>query len=334
MRFILLVTGMIGLSVLPTQAQTMLKGVNLAGAEFDSGTFWPNAAEFSYFNNKGMNVYRIPFKWERLQPQLNQDFDLSYFNELVDVINTATDGSSFAILDPHNYARYNNALIGSASVPHSAFADLWSRLASTFSDNPQVIFGLMNEPNSMPTEQWLISANQAIAAIRMAGANQLILVPGNAWTGAHSWEQNWYGTPNAEVMLGVIDSADNFAFDLHQYFDADFSGTTDFCAADHGAAQLVAVSNWLRTHQKMGFLGEFAGADNLSCHQSIVSVIDYMEKNSDVWLGWSWWAAGPQWGNYIFTIEPTNDFQTDRPQMAWLLPYLFDSDLIFYSDFE
>ncbi len=319
-----------------SQAQTMLKGVNLAGAEFDSGTFWPNQNEFDYFNAKGMNVYRIPFKWERLQPQMNQPFDDGYFNELIQVIDAATAVGSFAILDPHNYARYNSQLIGSSAVPNSAFTDMWSRLAAEFSTNPRVIFGLMNEPNNMPTEQWLTSANLAIRAIREAGAEQLILVPGNAWTGAHSWTQNWYGTSNSIVMLGVEDPNDNFAFDLHQYFDADFSGTSDFCGPNNGAAQLESVSQWLRAHGVMGFLGEFGGANNSACQQSIESVLDFMENNADVWLGWSWWAAGPQWGDYIFTIEPTNDFQDDRPQMAWLEPYLENmvEDIIFIDGFE
>ena len=319
-----------------SQAQTMLKGVNLAGAEFESGTFWPNQNEFDYFNTKGMNVYRIPFMWERLQPQLNQPFDSDYFSALIQVIDAATTNGSFAILDPHNYARYNSQLIGSTAVPNSAFADLWSRLAIEFSANPRVIFGLMNEPNNMPTEQWLTSANVAIMAIREAGAEQLILVPGNAWTGAHSWTQNWYGTSNSIVMLGVVDPNNNFAFDLHQYFDADFSGTSAFCEIGNGSMQLENVSQWLRANGMMGFLGEFGGANNLACQQAIESALDYLENNSDVWLGWSWWAAGPQWGDYIFTLEPTNNYSDDRPQMAWLEPYLNlgIDDFIFVNGFE
>jgi hypothetical protein len=38
----------------------------------------------------------------------------------------------------------------------------------------------------------------------------------------------------------------------------------------------------------------------------------YLNQNSDVWLGWAYWAAGPWWGNYRFSIEPSNG--VDRPQ--------------------
>ena len=41
-----------------------------------------------------------------------------------------------------------------------------------------------------------------------------------------------------------------------------------------------------------------------------------MSKNSDVWLGWSYWAGGPWVGNYMFSVEPANN--VDKPQMQVL----------------
>lgn len=318
------------------QPLPMLHGVNLVGAEFNHGTFWPTPAEFSYFKSKGMNVFRIPFLWERLQPSLYQAFSQSQEDELVNAVNRATANNGYAIIDPHNYARYQGELIGSSAIPNTAFGDLWARLALLFVNNPRVIFGLMNEPNSMPTEQWRDSANVAIQAIRDIGAEQLILVPGNAWTGAHSWTQSWYGTPNAQAMQSIHDPINNFAFELHQYFDNDFSGTSPECLSEHGAEQLMAVTDWLRDQDKQGFLGEFAGANNIDCEQSVSSSLEFMRDNSDVWLGWSWWAAGPEWGEYIFTLEPTNNFTTDRAQMSWLTPFISEGDesVILLDGFE
>jgi endoglucanase len=40
-----------------------------------------------------------------------------------------------------------------------------------------------------------------------------------------------------------------------------------------------------------------------------------------VWQGWTWWAAGPWWGGYMFSIEPTNG-TTDKPQMKVIEPFL------------
>ena len=202
-----------------------------------------------------------------------------------------------------------------------------------------VNFGLMNEPHSMSTEAWLSAANAAIAAIRATGAQQLILVPGNAWTGAHSWAQNWYGTPNAQVMDGIVDSGANFAHELHQYFDGDFSGTSACCSSGVGQAQLSGVTDWLRARGKRGFLGEFAGGNSPACRTAIDSALTYLHANNDVWLGWSWWAAGPQWGEYIFTLQPSSNPPQDRPQMVWLSPYLADvpappAALLFADGFE
>lgn len=313
-----------------------LAGVNLAGAEFGGQSFWPNQNEVTYFRGAGMNVLRVPFLWERMQPTLSGNLDTAQINALSDFVAAATAAGATVILDPHNYARYNGNVIGSGAVPLAAFTDFWSRLATVFAANPRVVFGLMNEPNSMATEDWLAAANAGIAGIRNAGATQLILVPGNAWTGAHSWLQNWYGTPNGTVMLGVVDPLDHYAYELHQYFDGDFSGTSSTCTPGHGSAQLTDVTGWLRANGKRGLLGEFAGANNSDCETAVDSALAYIAANEDVWLGWTWWAAGPQWGEYMFTLEPTDNFTTARPQMAWLLPYLppADTDEIFADGFD
>ena len=70
-------------------------------------------------------------------------------------MNYATSqGAAHVVLDPHNYARYNGSIIGSGVLPYASFNDFWTRVANEFKGNDKVIFGLMNEPNTMPTEQW------------------------------------------------------------------------------------------------------------------------------------------------------------------------------------
>jgi hypothetical protein len=69
-----------------------------------------------------------------------------------------------------------------------------------------------------------------------------------------------------------------------------------------------------------GFLGEFGAAANDTCSAAVDDLLDHLEANRDVWLGWAWWAAGPWWGDYMFTLEPEDG--TDRPQMDVLEPHL------------
>lgn len=310
-------------------------GVNLAGAEFNGQSFWPNQQEIAYFRATGMNIVRVPFLWERMQPMLNGPLDATQLDALIGVVAGATAAGMTVLIDPHNYARYNGQIIGSAAVPITAFADFWYRLAFVFRDNPRVMFGLMNEPYGIATQTWLAAANAAIAGIRDAGATQLILVPGNGYTGAWSWYDNWYGASNAAVMGGVVDPRDRYAYELHQYFDHGYAGTSPTCRSGSGAAQLIEVTAWLRAHGKQGFLAEFAGAANPGCEAAVENALTFVHANADVWLGWTWWAAGPAWpDDYIFTLEPTKDFSVDRPQLAWLRPWLLAIDPVFADGFE
>jgi endoglucanase len=305
------------------------RGVSLAGAEFgtaypgiyEKDYIYPDQTEVDYFKSKNMNTLRVPFSWERLQPILGAAFNATELGRLDAFVTGATAKGVNVVIDPHNYARWNGSLIGSG-VSNAQFADLWSRLAARYKSNSKVIFAIMNEPNTMPTEQWLSGANAAIAAIRAAGATNLVLVPGNAWTGASTWNANWYGTANATVMLGVVDSGNNYAYEVHQYLDSDSSGTSPACVSTSiGVERLTAFTAWLNTNGKRGFLGEFAGADNATCKAAVTNMLQYMQSNNNVWIGFTWWAAGPWWEDYMYTIEPKAG--VDRPQMSWLAPFLF-----------
>jgi len=314
--------------LISTNAFTCFHGVNLAGLDFGQnipGTegkdyIVPTNSEVDYFTSKGMNVFRLPFLWERLQPSLNGNFDQNYFNYIDKFVNYATGKGASVLLDVHNYARYRGQVIGSG-VPNTAFADFWSRLAQIYANNNKVIFGIMNEPNTMPTEQWLNAANAAIAAIRNMNATNLLAVPGNAWTGAWSWNQNWYGTSNAEVMVGVKDPGNNFVFEVHQYMDSDHSGTSPNCVSSTiGSQNLADFTAWARKNNFKAFLGEWAGGRTDTCYQAIADITNYIDSNTDVFIGWTWWAAGPWWADYIYALDPSNG--QDRPQMAYLSPHL------------
>ncbi len=307
------------------------RGVSLAGAEFGEheipGVYgkqyvYPSVASSAYFQAKGMNLVRLPFLWERLQPALGKDFDAGELARLHAFVDGATANGLQVLLDPHNYARWRGDLVGSDKVPDAAFADFWRRLALQFKDNPRVLFGLVNEPHDMPTETWVKAANAAIAAIRDTGARNIVSVPGNAWSGGFSWFDNWYGTPNAVAMLAIADPADRLLIESHQYLDADSSGTHDACvSASVGVERLARFTAWLREHHKRALLGEIGAGDNPLCREALTNALDYVHANRDVWTGWLWWAAGPSWGDYFMSIEPGAD-GADKPQMRWLAPYL------------
>ena len=177
-------------------ANSFLMGVNLAGAEFAPqhvpGVFgtdytYPTHTEIDYYASKGLDVIRLPFLWERVQRTELGPLDATELGRLDDVVNYATSKGLKIEIEPHNYGYGFGSLIGSGETPNSSFADLWGKLAVHYKSNPDVIFGLMNEPHVQTATEWLSSANAAIAAIRSAGSAQQILVPGSYYDGAWTW---------------------------------------------------------------------------------------------------------------------------------------------------
>ncbi|XHS80478.1 glycoside hydrolase family 5 protein [Burkholderiaceae bacterium UC74_6] len=312
------------------------RGVSLSSAEwgeknlpgvYDKDYVYPSVDSTVYYQRHGMNLMRIAFRWERLQPKLQGDFDAAELKRLHEFVDGATARGLSVLLDPHNYAAYvvkdKEQRIGSQDVSILAFADLWKRLALEFKGNPQVLFGLMNEPHSLQTETWIAAAQIAVDTIRHTGATNFITVPGNGYTGAWSWfESKWYGTANAEVMGRLRDPAGRVLIEVHQYFDKDGSGTSPECVSPTiGRERLERFTAWARQYGYRALLGELGGGDNATCAQAVQGALEHLHGNADVWAGWLWWAGGPRWGDYMLSIEPYADGR-ERGQMKWLEPWL------------
>ncbi len=299
-----------------------LRGANVAGAEFGDlpgvagKTYtYPSRATLAYLRARGMNVIRLPFRWERLQPRLDAPLDRAELARIDETVNMATGMGLSVILDPHNYAKYRGRMVGSAEVPSSAFADFWRRLAPRYAGRDDVIYLLMNEPAYIDAADWLPSVNAAIAAIREVGADNLVMVPGTIWTGASHWFEAQPGGSNAEVLTRVADPLQNYAFDIHQYLDADFSGTKTACdRVDDAVAAVDALTKWLAETGNSGFLGEFGGHARPDCYRGLARMVGRINERPDVWLGWAIWAAGDWWGDYPLSVQPVDG--EDRPQMV------------------
>jgi endoglucanase len=72
-----------------------------------------------------MNTFRIAFMMERISPLssgLTGPFDSTYLNGLKTIVSYVTGKGGYAVLDPHNYARYNGAVI----TDTSAYVDRFS----------------------------------------------------------------------------------------------------------------------------------------------------------------------------------------------------------------
>jgi endoglucanase len=283
-------------------------GVSESGAEFGTGNVpgtlgtdytWPETAQIEILRNKGMNIFRVPFLMERLtQGSITATPDATYLAALKKVVNYITDSGAYAVLDPHNYGRYDGSIIESTAN----FKSWWKTVATEFADNEKVIFDTNNEYHDMDQSLVLDLNQAAINGIRAAGAtSQYIFVEGNAYSGAWSW------TDNNDNLSGLTDTEDKIIYEMHQYLDSDSSGTSETCVSTTiGKERLESATTWLKNNGKKGIIGEFAGGVNSDCETAVEGMLSYMSENTDVWMGASWWSAGPWWGTYMYSLEPSS----------------------------
>jgi len=303
--------------VSPAAADTCLRGVNLSGAEFGDNIpgrpsydyAYPDEKDVAYFASRGMSAIRLPFRWERLQPDLKKPLDEAELKRLDEATAIIKAAGMVPILDLHNYGYFYKKQIGSADVPVAALAHLWRALAERYGKDPDVVFSIMNEPHDIPAKDWARTTNEAIAAIRAAGAKNFILVSGTAWAGAHSWSQDLATGNNATEMLAVKDSLDRYAFDFHQYLDGNFSGTSPECpSADKALDAIGSVGQWLKDNKRRGFLGEVAAAEKPQCLSTLLKMIGRVDADPSIWVGWTLWGGGARWPqDYMFNVEPRPD---------------------------
>jgi hypothetical protein len=152
------------------------RGINVAGGSFAQGTgatstysnanpgtygtdyFYDDQATFNYLKSRGVDVVRIDFTWERIQPTLNGALDTAELQRLTDVVNRAGTAGLKVILDMHNFGAYYltdgsqgvRTTIGEGAVTQAAFNNVWTRLSTAFGGNANVVaYGLMNEPHDI-----------------------------------------------------------------------------------------------------------------------------------------------------------------------------------------
>ncbi|MEK9284918.1 MULTISPECIES: glycoside hydrolase family 5 protein [unclassified Bradyrhizobium] len=307
-----------------------LPGVNLAVGEFNEeakygGKLWtnygyPDPAEIDYYASKGFRLVRIPFLAKRvLSASYKPTADMDVLLRLID---HADHRRVAVVLDMHDYGMSRSGrLIGRDAGATREFAACWAAIAERIKGEHNVALGLMNEPHDQTAREWLSGANAAIKAIRSAGAGQLLLVPGSYWDGAWKWTEE----DNHTVMLGVIDPLDNYAYEAHQYFDADGSGNPgDPVIAGSGASRPKPFTEWLRANGKKGFIGEFSFTSSPAYLAEADAFLKHISENRDVYIGFAVWAGGPWWGDYPFSVEPDLAATPviDKPQMRVLANYL------------
>lgn len=345
-------------------------GVNLSTAEFgsDPGVYgtdymYPSRPELTsarkhenmdYLWGLGVRMIRLPIKWGRIQREYygplygerapgdpwRGSLDIARVDEIIDYWCNTLGGTCG--VDIHNFGsgisggrvRYDPELDETGkSVPVEAFIDLWLKLANRWAYQPKVWFFLMNEPNGSaawsPTRCRSTFQSTMNAIRSLTPARNKILVPACEW----SHTANFVANGQAEVYEDLYDPADNFAVEIHNYFNPSKSGAgadAGVCVPN-GEKQLDAAIAWGAATGIKLFMGEIAGGDpNVEAQKQCGSVVPAAYRKmtaakGNPMLGWTTWGYGPWWpASYPFSLNPT-DYQTPSapsPNMAALIPFI------------
>ncbi|KAF2455994.1 glycoside hydrolase superfamily [Lineolata rhizophorae] len=320
-------------------------GVNIAG--FDFGCVIEGACDLTdtfdiasdgngveqmdhFVQDLGLNVFRLPVGWQFLvNDQLGGQLDDTNAASYDALVQGCLDsGSELCIIDIHNYARWDGGIVGQGGPEDDDLVSLWSQLAEKYADEGKVVFGVMNEPHDIPDiETWAETVQKVVTAIREAGAtSQMILLPGNDFTSAANFVDNGSGAALMQVT-NPDGSTDGLIFDVHKYLDEDNSGTHTDCVTNNIDEAFSPLADWLRENSRMAFLSESGGGNTDSCLQYMCEQLDFLNDNSDVYLGWTGWSAGGFDQEYELVETPVQngDSWEDAPLMTQCVAGKFSS---------
>jgi len=320
-------------------ANVWLAGVNIAGFEFGcpntagnytaslvkppltSQGYADGIGQMKHFvTNDGLNVFRLPVCRQYLVGnELGATLDANAIAVYDQLVEGCLATGAYCLIDIHNYARWNNEIIGQSSgaVTNDQFASVWYQIAAKYKSHSKVIFGVMNEPHDLDVPTWATSVQYAVTSIRDAGAtSQMILLPGTSFTSV----ANFVSLGSAAALSAVTNLDGNYTnliFDVHQYLDSNGSGTHADCVTN-GVTNLDNLATYLRSNGRQAFLTETGGGNTASCFTDVCAELDGMNYNADVYLGWIGWAAGTFDGTYTLTETPTyaNGVWTDTGMVS------------------
>ena len=227
----------------PIMARTS-KFSNTNPGRYQTRYHYDRQASFDYLAGRDIGHVRIPFRWERLQPELGGPLDGDEVRRLRGVIGRARAAGLEVVLDMHNYGAYylSNGSegvrrpIGSRHVSLAHFAAVWRKIAAEFGSVDGVVgYALMAEPYDLPAKNrlsparvWEKASQRALDAIRSTGDDTLVSVAGYAWSALSRWHRvhpdGW-----------IHDPAENFLYEAHHYWDRDHSGSYERGYADEVA---------------------------------------------------------------------------------------------------
>ncbi|MCJ1283475.1 hypothetical protein MMC26_002804 [Xylographa opegraphella] len=306
----------------PSSGKVQFAGVNIAGCDFGCDTSGDctgttscppsgGVAQMQHFvTDDKLTCFRLPVGWQYLVANtLGGTLDPTFFASYNQLVQGCLATGAHCIVDLHNYARWNGGIVGQGGPTNAQLNSVWSQLAAKYANQPNIIFGTMNEPHDLTMSTWAVTLQGVVSAIRAAGAtSQLILLPGTNYAAAGGFVAN--SAPALSTIKDADGTTSKLIYDIHQYLDSDGSGTHADCVTDHVSDNLTPLASYLRSNGRKAFLTETGGGNVADCVQYVCSELSYLNSNADVYLGWQGWAAGGFATSYVLSETPTGSTDT------------------------
>ncbi|MCD7971541.1 MAG: cellulase family glycosylhydrolase [Candidatus Azobacteroides sp.] len=342
--------------VLPDRNCTFL-GINLASASGgdNPGTLgtnyrYPRLEDLYYFNAKGIKLIRLPFRWKRIQRELNGPLTEADITEMKKVVKEAERLGQWVMLDMHDFCEYsrNDTLyeIGVAGyrtwrssingwgswqasdrieITKEHYADVWGKLADAFSDCSNIWgYDLMNEPKSLDMEVLKGNYQAAIDEIRKRDMEAAIVIEGKNYASSKDWPSI------SDGLKDLTDPANKIIYQAHTYFDSNSSGTyqssydSEVRNPEVYKERLDPFINWCKDNNKVGMIGEFGvpyngatGGDER--YMTLIdNVFQYLKEHN---MTATYWCGGAFYESYHLTVQPTDNYTTEKSTMKVMEKY-------------
>ena len=230
----------------------------------------------SYMDNWGFNAIRVPNYLLGSYGQAHPKADQYRNNQAI--ANAVTNNGGVVIFDAHD--RIGKYYKGEEK---EILLDYWQDMAKLFRDNPNVWFNLSNEPGNATAdpETWVSYHREIIDIIRAEGANNIIVVDGEAWG------QDYYTQTIASSALEVMEGNDNIIFDIHAYDQWNGTNKEDNLDNPGGYEDIAA---YLRDLQNQGIpliIGEYgsenANTNTLDASRRAIEIANELGIGRMVW---------------------------------------------------